>query len=373
MGAVTIPASVISIGKGAFSDCAGLVHAIISDGVTSIGDSAFRGCSSLDAIIIPASVTSIGEEAFRGCTALTGITLPPGLTSVNHTTFMGCTALTGITLPAGLTSIGESAFVGCTALTAIALPPGVTSIGGSAFTFCTALTVITLPSGLTSIGDFAFDTCTGLTGITIPAGVTSIGYGVFMGCRNLVNAVFLGNAPAAGSLLFPDAPRFFTFIAKSESTGFTFPNWQGNRSLRMEDSRGPFMVLRDNTILKREATFDFGSHAAGATVSRPLAIMNTGDASQTFTATLSGDAGAPAFMLNAASLSGPLAPGASALITVSFLSTGTGSSTALLEIAGSTSGPVATRLSLAGAAVAPVTHVRSAYLKSSSPGREDHF
>ena len=69
--AVTIPASVTSIGESAFRDCSGLTSVTIPASVTSIGGGAFRGCSGLTSVTIPDSVTSIGIDAFRGCTGLT--------------------------------------------------------------------------------------------------------------------------------------------------------------------------------------------------------------------------------------------------------------------------------------------------------------
>ena len=65
--AYVIPASVTSIGDGAFSDCRSLSNIDIPDSVTSIGNSAFFDCLSLSKIVIPNSVTSIGDRAFSYC------------------------------------------------------------------------------------------------------------------------------------------------------------------------------------------------------------------------------------------------------------------------------------------------------------------
>ena len=61
---LTIPDSVTSIGKWAFSYCTSLTSVTIPDSVTSIGARAFYCCSNLLSVTIPESVARIGFEAF---------------------------------------------------------------------------------------------------------------------------------------------------------------------------------------------------------------------------------------------------------------------------------------------------------------------
>lgn len=75
----TIPATVTSIGEGAFQNCTGLTNIIIPEGVTSIGEGAFRDCMGLTSVTFPASVTSIEASAFRACISLTDIYISGGL------------------------------------------------------------------------------------------------------------------------------------------------------------------------------------------------------------------------------------------------------------------------------------------------------
>jgi hypothetical protein len=83
-GTVAIPATidgkaVTGIGEWAFYECSDLVSVTIPEGVTAIGKWAFAGCSRLASvtipkgvasIAIPASVVSIGEGAFGFCRSL---------------------------------------------------------------------------------------------------------------------------------------------------------------------------------------------------------------------------------------------------------------------------------------------------------------
>ena len=103
------------IASSAFSVCSGLTSVTIPDSVTSIDKWAFSGCN-LTSVTIPDSVTSIGDWAFVGCTGLTSVTIGNSVTSIGNNTFRGCSGLTSVTIGSGVTSIGESAFEGCSGL-----------------------------------------------------------------------------------------------------------------------------------------------------------------------------------------------------------------------------------------------------------------
>jgi BspA type Leucine rich repeat region (6 copies) len=99
-------------------------------------------------------------------------------------------------------SIGDGAFSSQGGITSITIPDSVTNIGASAFYDCTNLTQITIPNAVTSIGRYAFEYCSNLTSVTIPASVTSVGTGAFADCSALTTALFQGNAPLDGGMIF---------------------------------------------------------------------------------------------------------------------------------------------------------------------------
>jgi hypothetical protein len=208
---VTIPASVTSIGVGAFYSCDSLTYIKVAednayfaseDGIIFNKDKSIlirypQGRSG--AYMIPYGVTTIGATAFHGSVGLTSVTIPNTVTtiepgvfepwSVDHLdksvvslaktikndirkglvfgAFGNCTGLESITIPGSVISIGEWAFAGCTGLTSITIEEGVKSIDRFAFFGCTGLTSITIPSSMTFISNGAFISYTGLTSITV--------------------------------------------------------------------------------------------------------------------------------------------------------------------------------------------------------------
>ena len=216
--AVSIPASIESIGSEAFAGCTGLENIIVDNAnpsystingillsknqktllycpggkggecvvpnkVTAIANNAFLNCSNLTSVVLPDGVTSIGESAFDGCTSLATINIPSSLTTIGKNAFYNNRALSSrIVIPSGVLAIGVSAFQYCTSLNNVVLSEGINEIKTYAFGNCTSLQNIQLPSTITSIGDHAFAN-TGLTSITIPENITEIKSGTFEGAK----------------------------------------------------------------------------------------------------------------------------------------------------------------------------------------------
>ena len=202
-----------TIADSAFFACGDLPAITIPDSVVSIGKHAFENCNSLKSITIPRSVTSIGNEAFYSCFDLSSITVDPDNPAYcSESGVLYSKAKTEIirfpkekagdsfAIPAGVIKIADGAFEDCRNLKNVTIPDGVISIGNRAFENCyfatyknykivseIGLEEVTIPDSVTSIGDRAFLNCSKLTGITIPDGVMKIGESTFYNCRQLTN------------------------------------------------------------------------------------------------------------------------------------------------------------------------------------------
>ena len=143
--AVTVPDSVTSIGKFAFSGNSSLTRVHLGSGLTSIGEGAFLGASSLASLsVAPANpVYSVDggvlyQKSMAGKILLlslptneaTEFTVPDGTVALADYAFAGNTSLRRVVLPEGLATIGYGAFDGDANLTDIVIPDSVTVARG---------------------------------------------------------------------------------------------------------------------------------------------------------------------------------------------------------------------------------------------------
>lgn len=63
---------------------------VIEYGVSTIKDMAFYDCKRLISVTIPNSIVSIGRNAFACCTSLTFVEIPNSITTIGESAFSGC-------------------------------------------------------------------------------------------------------------------------------------------------------------------------------------------------------------------------------------------------------------------------------------------
>ena len=115
MASISIPDSVNSIGRYAFSDC-GITSIRIPNSVISISNCAFSGCSNLISVNLPNSITTISDYVFSHCSNLTSINIPDSVSSIGNYAFYCCSSLISISISDSITEIGDGAFSGCNSL-----------------------------------------------------------------------------------------------------------------------------------------------------------------------------------------------------------------------------------------------------------------
>ena len=90
-GTVTIPDTVINIGRNAFTGCINLERICIPENVKFISRGAFSECINLKEIEIPESVEDLGDWCFNKCRSLERVIIPRNL-SIKPNTFNSCNA-----------------------------------------------------------------------------------------------------------------------------------------------------------------------------------------------------------------------------------------------------------------------------------------
>ncbi len=94
----------------------------------AIADEAFYHTSTCRSITIPDSVTSIGKSAFTDCNMLEEIHLGSGLKTVGDFAFVSCTRLTEVVFPEGTETLGEAMFTHDESLKRVVIPESVKEV-----------------------------------------------------------------------------------------------------------------------------------------------------------------------------------------------------------------------------------------------------
>jgi hypothetical protein len=187
-----------------------LTTVTIGNEVEVIPASLFDGCSSITgALTIPASVITIGDTAFRNCSGLTSVTIGDGCTYIGKFAFCYCTGLTSLTIGNAVTYIDRFAFNGCTGLTgALTIPNSVTDLQWGAFHYCSGLTSVTIPNSVIHIGAGVFANCTNLASVVIGNSVDTLGTQTFANDVNLSKITSLNTTPPSymGNNVFENVP-----------------------------------------------------------------------------------------------------------------------------------------------------------------------
>ena len=222
---ITIPDSVISIGRYAFQNCVSLKTIEGAEGVTDMGDKTFLNTAwknqcqdevvvlngkiavalntAATHVTIPEGVTILADYLFSdGDRNVMTVDLPQSLTVLGSGCFMYCENLQEIMFPRNLKQISFWSFYGCKSLKSVSIPQNIYQIEGGAFESCTSLESVTIGENVRLIGNNAFQDCTSLLQIKLPDSVTRIGEESFYGCSSLESVTFGNSLTDIGAYAF---------------------------------------------------------------------------------------------------------------------------------------------------------------------------
>lgn len=230
----------------------GVLEVIPSGCISTYG--VFHSCVMLESVTLPKTLTTIGKFAFSGCTALRELNIPTdnSVSRVDTEAFRGCTSLEieDLQLP-NLETLGQDAFYGVkikkiSNLGKITALPTATASSQN-FGDKSVLEEVVLPKTLTSIPANSFNSYTALAKIEGLDNVTTIGNDAFGGCTNLLVDVYLPNATTIQDAAFARS-GIKSFIANSvTSLTHYFPVLQHCTNLEK-------VIL--NSIITAEKTFE---------------------------------------------------------------------------------------------------------------------
>lgn len=109
---VSIPSTIQMIGTGAFDKCKQLYYLDFAEGIEHLNfeSGVFTECEGLKHVALPEGLLNIGDEVFLRCTGLRSVRLPSTLLEIGDGAFALCSKLTSITIPKSVVEIGQGAF-----------------------------------------------------------------------------------------------------------------------------------------------------------------------------------------------------------------------------------------------------------------------
>lgn len=208
----------VSMGSAEYAEYP-IENVVVAEGITRIGGAAFCGCYDIKTITLPDSLVEIGKHAFRDLDKLESIDIPSGVTVIPENCFSGCRSLKDVNMSDEATKIEHYAFAHCGLLESIELPDSVSYIGEGAFSGCGKLKEIYINENVEFVGKDAFYSCNELEGIVVSdenENYSSDDSGVLFD-KNKTELIRYPQKNVNGIYVFPDTVKTISEFAFSAS------------------------------------------------------------------------------------------------------------------------------------------------------------
>lgn len=152
--------------------------------VTAIGDYAFNGCS-LSSITIPGSVKTIGKYAFSMSSNLKSVTIPDSVEFIDLRAFDLCKQLSEVNLPDKMIEMSAKVFDNTPWMDAQRQKSDLVIINGNLIDGANAKGEVVVPDDVKYVSAGAFERNEDITSVVFPSSITKINDNVFFYCSNL--------------------------------------------------------------------------------------------------------------------------------------------------------------------------------------------
>ena len=152
--------------------------------VTAIGDYAFNG-SSISSITIPGSVKTIGKYAFSMSSNLKSVTIPDSVEFIDLRAFDLCKQLSEVNLPDKMIEMSAKVFDNTPWMDAQRQKSDLVIINGNLIDGANAKGEVVVPDDVKYVSAGAFERNEDITSVVFPSSITKINDNVFFYCSNL--------------------------------------------------------------------------------------------------------------------------------------------------------------------------------------------
>lgn len=285
-GSVTVPASLESLGGGAFGACHALTEIKVEsgnkiyadiDGVVYTNDGktavAYPAGNPAENYTVLDGTQKIGVAAFYGSWNLRGVTVPAGVDEFYEYAFFDCEKVYGYSLPDTLETVGPYSMAKNYSLSSVSLPDSVINIGRYAFAYDSSLYTVYISdtSKLARIS-FASFALSGIQTMRIPANVSTVAQYAFEGCKQLTSVTFAAESKlqsiSAYFFLGCDSIQNIIFENGSALTSIQAHGLEGMKNLTSIDFGDARLTNIDN--------YAFRYCSSLATLNLPDTLINIG-------------------------------------------------------------------------------------------------